>query len=339
MQAGAFQSGDAIQIDHTAVSVDFEQVLDELDPNTRMGLQTALYELGKGSEGRGEDWGVVIDSLKTITTHLTPALQVVDRRQVELSRFLDNNAIVVETYGNAPIDSLVRENADILAKLDSHRADVANLVVHGNQVLSDLDTITAGSNVTALQQTLQKAPTLLDRFIHFSNDLGFATNSLAPEVIPHSGQTQSDIALAILRSEDAFGECSISDQNGSDTLHATGVRIVPCYGKDGKPYVDPATGHVAHHHVKVLFGLHTDNTVGNGEEEAAVLCGPNSGNAARGSNPAFTCLENPVQMNPPAPFGGPPPAAFSPVGATSAGQGSPLATVPYINILDLLAGN
>jgi virulence factor Mce-like protein len=123
VQAGAFQSGDAIQIDHTAVSVDFEQVLDELDPNTRMGLQTALYELGKGSEGRGEDWGVVIDSLKTITTHLTPALQVVDSRQVELSRFLDNNAIVVETYGNAPIDSLVRENADILAKLDSHRAE------------------------------------------------------------------------------------------------------------------------------------------------------------------------------------------------------------------------
>jgi hypothetical protein len=239
----------------------------------------------------------------------------------------------------SPLDSILRENNQLLTQLDAHNADIGSLVDHGNNVLADLDVITSGDNVVALRATLTKLPNLLDNLIHFSNGLGLATNSLAPEVIPQNGQADGDIGLAIKRTQDAFGECDITSQSGSDTLHATSVQIVPCYGPDGKPYHD-ASGHYAHHHVKVLLGVHTNSQPGSGEEEGNTLCGPNSGNAARGTTPAFTCVTDPIQSAAVKPFGGPPPTGGGAAAAT-AGPGmsgfAALEPTPQINLFDLLA--
>jgi hypothetical protein len=146
---------------------------------------------------------------------------------------------------------------------------------------------------------------------------------LLPVLTPQRGQALSDIGLAVARTQDSFGQCDITDQAspppGADTPHANIVKIVPCYDSNGNPYKD-AAGHVAHHHVNVLLGLHTNpaapgvaaaisalapvinlaNTIAPGtgtqfaqafvaENEGSVICGPNSGNSTRTTNPAFTC--------------------------------------------------
>jgi virulence factor Mce-like protein len=337
--AGPFQSGGTIDAGHTSVSVDFEQVVNELNPDTRQSLQTALYELGKGSTGRGADFGAVIDNLKVVTSELVPPLQVVEARQTETGRFIEDSAVWNETVAASPLDSILRENNVLLTQLDAHNADIGSLVDHGNNVLADLDVITSGNNVVALRATLAKLPTLMDNLTHFSNSLGQATNALAPVVIPQNGQADGDIGLAIKRTQDAFSECDITSQNGSDTVHATSVQIVPCYGADGKPYHD-ASGHIAHHHVKVLLGVHTNSQPGNGEEEGNTLCGPNSGNATRASNPAFTCVSDPLQSAAIKPFGGPPPSASTAAAPTALPAGLSgvvvLEPAPRVNLLDLI---
>jgi virulence factor Mce-like protein len=346
--AGAFQSGSTVGIGNTRVSVDFEQVLNELNADTRTSLRTVFYELGTGSENRGADFGTTIDQINVVEQHLTPALQVIDSRQFELGRFIDSSAVINETLAASPLDQIIKENADVLAKLDAKRGDVTALVVHGNNVLSDLDIITSGDNVAALRSTIAGLPNLADKLTHFSNGLGFATNSLAAVSIPKNGQTDSDIGLAIRRTLDAFGECDITDQGGSDTLHATSVKIVPCYSGPSTdpmhPYGTPYSegGHFAHHHVKVLFGLHTDHPVGSLEEEKRTVCGPSSKNHTRqfaldgtATSPAFMCFEDPVQSIPITPLGSAPPSEFA--ASSSLGVAPMLAPNP-VTLLDLLLG-
>lgn len=298
--SGTMDDGGTIDISHTRVSVDFDQLLNELDPDTRMSVRTVFYELGTGSEGRGADVGAIIDNLGTVESHLTPVLNRVDTRSAELGRFMENNATVNETLAASPLDQIIRSNADVLAKLDAKRPDVSGVVVHGDNVFTALDVITNG-NVDALRGSIQKLPSLLTKLNQFNDQVGFGASSLNPVIVPQHGQAMSDIGLAIERTKDAFAECDVSNNANIDTVHATNITIVPCLGADGKRYVDK-NGHVAHHHVKVLLGLHTG--VPNQDEEGSVLCGPNSKDQAK--HTAYSC-QNTIQSDAPAPASGYPP--------------------------------
>jgi virulence factor Mce-like protein len=343
--SGKFPDGGTIDQANTSVSVDFEQVLNQLDDNTRQSLQTFFYEFGTWQENRGADQAAVIDNLNVLTAQLTPPLQVIANRKTEFGRFTDNNAIATETLAESQIAQIIHDNNTLLTALDQHQAGLVAVITHGNNVFNDLDQITSGNNVENLRATLPKLPVLLDNLTRFSNDLGTGLNHASPVFVPARGQQQSDIGLAILRTRDAFGECDVSDDSSADTVHANNVKITPCFGADGKRYVDPATGHVAHHHVKVLLGLHTNGTPGtSNEDESAVLCGPHTTNAARGANPAFTCTSDPVQTPassiPPAGGPAPPPfgASSSANNPAAAPAGTILVPLDPAGLLDILAG-
>ena len=265
--AGNFPEGGTVDLKNTSVSVDFEEILNSLNDDTRTSLQTFFYEFGTASENRGADFGNTIDTFQTVSRELTPPLQVISNRRLEAGRFFENNAIVTETYANSPIDKIIVENNDFLTQLDNHRGDLAGVVVHGNNLLGALDSITAGKNVGNLRTILVMLPGFSDQLQRFSNDLGYGTNSLAPVIMPRSGQSMGDIQLAVERTKDAFGQCDIVDKNGSqgtgspnasDTVHANFTRIVPCT-TNGAVTTDTVNGKTvyAHHHVNVLLGLHT----------------------------------------------------------------------------------
>jgi phospholipid/cholesterol/gamma-HCH transport system substrate-binding protein len=434
--ADAFADGDSVPLTRTHISVDFEEVLNTLDTNTRVSLQTFFVEFGSASDKRGADFGQFLDSLNTLETQLTPVLQVVDNRSSNLGRLFESNAVVSETYANSPFDQILAKNADAFAKLEAASPSLTGVIDHGNNVLASLDAITAGGNTQALAATVAKLPGLFDNLQRFNNNLGYGVNALAPEVTPQRGQVDSDVGLALKRSVDTFGECDITDQVNpglvygtlattlnagtlnpytsmaltggvpvnladgtslalagqvvvtstpgtftaagatviniqpffptpallagttitnpsdprgvADTRHTNFAKIVPCYGPDGRPTTD-AAGHVAHHHADVLLGLHNhpmDPEVGNlippaivrtlnypqsfqdvllGDNEGAVLCGPNSDNSTRAPNPAFTCLRTP-QSNPIPGHGTAPPALFGTLPAHAAAAPQPSAT-------------
>jgi phospholipid/cholesterol/gamma-HCH transport system substrate-binding protein len=434
--ADSFADGDSVPITRTRVSVDFQDVINTLDTNTRVSLQTLFVEFGTASDGHGTDFGQFLDALHTVETQLTPVLQVIDSRAANTGRIFENNAVLAETYANSPFDQILKKNADAFAKLDAASPSLTGVIDHGNNVLASLDAITAGGNTQALATTISKLPALFDNLQKFNNDLGYGVNAVAPALTPQRGQVDSDVAVALKRSMDAFGQCDITDQtisttlgspltadgvtvitdltvaslfglsspgmqlritsgtnqqfffvDGSsfdpvtstnhltvrllnpfpatppgalpgtanfsypagsvisdarglaDTQHASFVRIVPCYGSDGLPYKD-AAGHVAHHHVGVILDLHNhpidpivqgvipasivktlqypqsfqDSILG--DNEGSVLCGPNSGNSTRGTNPAFLCKST-AQSSAIAGFGTAPPALFGQMSAAA----------------------
>lgn len=339
--AGAVADGYTIPIDRTTVSVDFDQVLNELNTDTRKSLQTAFYELGVASTGRGQDFGQTLDNLQVVTVDLVPPLNAVGNRQTELGRFLENNATVQETFAASPLDSIIHENATVFTQLDRNRTQVADLVTHGNNVLGDLDTLTTG-NVDPLRATVAKLPNLVDNLDQFNNLLGYGANWLAPVLTPSYGQAQSDVGLAIARTKDAFGQCDVSNQPGYDTLHATAIQIVPCLGADGRPYVD-ANGHVAHHHVNVLLGTHTGTP--QGDQETGTHCSPDLRNPA--SHTAYTCIADSQSVVPVPPlppdgigFGPSTAAAASATGGllTGLSPNDALTPQPPVTLLEVLLG-
>src|SRR3984893_6241795 len=335
--SASFADGDSVPLSRTRISVDLEEVLNTLDTNTRQSLQTFFLEFGTASDGRGADFGQFLDALNTVESQLVPVLQVIDNRSANVGRLFESNAVVSETYANSPFDQVLKKNADAFAKLEAVSPSIQGVIDHGNSLLTSLDTITGGGNTQALATTVSKLPALFDNLQRWNNNLGYGINALAPEVTPQRGQVDSDVALAIKRSIDTFGECDITDQPSAlerpfaaDTRHTNFVKIVPCYGADGKPTTD-AAGHVAHHHVSVVLGLHnhpvdpgiqslvpTISGLGFprtfqqailGDNEGSVVCGPNSDNSTRAPNPAFTCLKN-AQSNPIPGHGTPPPPLF-----------------------------
>jgi virulence factor Mce-like protein len=351
--AGGFADGGTIPIANTRISVDFEQVLNSLNPDTRLSLQTFFQEFGTAADKRGGDFGQFLDSLGTVESQLTPVLQVIDDRSSNVGRLFESNAVMSETFADSPFDQILSKNGDAFAKLDTTDKPLTGVIIHGNNVLNALDTITGGTNTQALKDAVAKLPSLFDNLQRFNNDLGYGINAISPAILPQRGQTDSDVGLAVRRAQDVFGQCDITDQTDpadprglSDTVHANFVRIVPCYGADGKPYRD-AAGHVAHHHVDVVAGTHNHPIANNllattvvvlgggyygfpssfkdhvlGDNEGSVLCGPNSGNSTRPTNPAFTCLHT-SQSDPLPGHGTPPPPLFSALSAQAAAAASP----------------
>jgi virulence factor Mce-like protein len=344
--AGDFADGGTIPIANTRISVDFEQVLNSLNPDTRLSLQSFFQEFGTAADKRGGDFGQFLDSLGTVETQLTPVLQVIDDRSSNVGRLFESNAVMSETFANSPFDQIISKNGDAFAKLDTTGQPLTALIIHGNNLLTSLDTITGGSNTQALAAAVGKLPSLFDNIQRFNNDLGYGVNAISPAILPQRGQKDSDVGLAVRRAQDVFGQCDITDQTDpndprglSDTVHANFVKIVPCYGADGKPYRD-AAGHVAHHHVDVVAGTHNHPLANTlfpatiislqiyqfqnsfrdhllGDNEGSVLCGPNSGNNTRPTNPAFTCLHT-SQSDPLPGHGTPPPPLFSAQAAQAA---------------------
>ncbi|MHB8507077.1 MAG: MlaD family protein [Candidatus Dormibacteria bacterium] len=323
--AGDMPDGATIGIERTKVAVDFDQVLNELNPDTRTSLKTFFYEFGTGQENRGQDIGVVIDSLKVVTDQLPLPLNTIDKRATELGNFMENSATVNETLAASPLDQVIHDNADVLAKFDARRASLNGVIDHGNNVLADLDQVLAGNNVANLRGTLTRLPGLIDNLDQWNNLMGLGINDLAPVVVPQHGQADGDIGLAIRRTKDAFAECDVSAQPNYDTIHATVITVTPCTGPDGRPYVDPATGHIAHHHVKVLLGLHT---TGSKDEESGVLCGPDTSDQAK--HTAYNCLVT-GQSSVPSAAAAPP----GPIGAGATPVSAAVITPSAIEVLTM----
>jgi hypothetical protein len=80
------------------------------------------------------------------------------------------------------------------------------------------------------------------------------------------------------------------------------------------------------------------------EEERSTICGPNTQNSGRGSNPAFGCQNVPYQSSIIAPAGGPPPplygqsSSFKTSSAQSSGPGF-MAQQHQMSYSDLLLGH
>src|ERR1700682_978138 len=168
--AGGFADGGSIPLARTRISVDFEQVLNSFNPDTRQGLMSFFVEFGTASDKRGGDFGQFLDALTTLENQLAPVLEVIGNRASNTGRLFESNAVMAETFGDSPFEQILKKNGDALAKLDTSNPPLTSVIVHGNKVLDSLDSIIGGSNTQALAETVRRFPALFDNLQRFNND-------------------------------------------------------------------------------------------------------------------------------------------------------------------------
>lgn len=161
--AGEFSEGDTVELTNTAPDVNFDEILEALDTDSRAYLRLALIGLGKGLEGRGEDLGGAIGALGPINRDLKRLNTAQQRRDEELARLVHNTnlltAAVAERDGD--LSTLVGASNQAVGALAEQAPDLERLAAR-------------------LPGTLATAQQTFDRAAPFVEQLGPTLDALRP---------------------------------------------------------------------------------------------------------------------------------------------------------------
>jgi phospholipid/cholesterol/gamma-HCH transport system substrate-binding protein len=149
-------SGSSIAIAQTGTSVELDDILNMLDPDTRARLRIIINEFGTAVAGRGADFN-------TLLQDLPPALE-------------QTRALVTQIGSeNVRLRRLLGEGDAVISAMASRRTDLQDLVVSANSALQ----VTA-SRRAALGATVQRAGPALAQLRSTLTDLGATALQLEP---------------------------------------------------------------------------------------------------------------------------------------------------------------
>jgi virulence factor Mce-like protein len=167
--AKVLRDGDVIPGSNTTLPVDLDQVLHELQAPERAQLQTIIVELGKASEGRGDDINHMFAAAKGLTQLLDSPVLTIDQAAPNLSNMIVQNEAFNASFAQAPLDQLIANNNKTLAVLAANSDHLKSVLDHASNTLVNLDAILTGE-VGNLRTTIERVPALIDSFNRF-NDL------------------------------------------------------------------------------------------------------------------------------------------------------------------------
>jgi len=158
-------SGSTIPSANTSPTVDFDQILSELDSDTRAELTALVDNGGKALSGRGgKELGGVLRDFDPLSRNVRQASELVSRRNVELTKLIGNLAKIATVLGDnqRQITTFVKGNAGVwhaFAQEDGQLQQTIRLLpstlVATNTALSDATTLgkTMRSTFTNLEPT------------------------------------------------------------------------------------------------------------------------------------------------------------------------------------------
>jgi virulence factor Mce-like protein len=163
------QDGDTIPGASTTLPVDLDQVLHELQAPERANLQTIIVELGKASEGRGDDVNHMFAAARSLTQLLDTPVQSLDTVAPNLSNMIVQNEAFNASFAQAPLDQLIANSNATLAVLAQNTDHLKSILDHANNTLVSLQASLSGE-VGNLRATIEELPAFIDSFDRF-NDL------------------------------------------------------------------------------------------------------------------------------------------------------------------------
>ena len=231
---GAMQSGDQIPVQHTLQTVQIDQVLAILDPQSRQRLQLLINGAGAALANRGADMNDEAHSLNSLATSLNgPANELAVRRQqlddivLELQRFYDTLSKqrdqVREEFGTWN---------QVMAQLAGQEKSIGATIQQADTLLTNLDSLVTGE-VPQLRATLDALPTALTDAQAFFNQSNDIIGGLAPyrrsihDVFPDLGTSFQDTQAngQHLWSVFSVGDCNsgCATSQKSSTTYSTGA--------------------------------------------------------------------------------------------------------------------
>jgi phospholipid/cholesterol/gamma-HCH transport system substrate-binding protein len=161
--AGEIPDGGTIPLSNTAPDVNLDEILAELDGDTRAYLRILIVSGGQGLNGQSKNLGKLLGGLGPINRDLTRLNTLVAQRRQNLADVIHNLGVLTQDIGR-------------------HSGDVTTLIRASNSALSAI----AGQDpnvqraVAELPSTLQQTRAALTATRPFARELGPAFNSLRP---------------------------------------------------------------------------------------------------------------------------------------------------------------
>src|SRR3954470_14951896 len=134
----SFRAGDTIPLKQAGTPVEFDDLFNTFDQKTRDSSRLSLKGFGVAFAGRGTSLNGAIEALSPFLVHLTPVMENLSNPKTQLSEFF-------KEIGKASAE--VAPVAKIQAELFTNMADTFAAFDH---------------SPTALQQSIEKAPSTLD---------------------------------------------------------------------------------------------------------------------------------------------------------------------------------
>jgi phospholipid/cholesterol/gamma-HCH transport system substrate-binding protein len=180
--AGVVDEGGTIPLANTAPDVNLDEILAELDGDTRAYLRVLLVSGGQGLDGQSKNLGKLLGSVGPLNHDVARVSRLVAERRQNLA-------------------DLIHNLSDLTKEVGKHSGDINQLITESNSALSaiavqDPDVQRA---IAELPGAVSKLHNALDATTPFANALGSAFNDLRPFArhLPAMNSSLTDLANTV----------------------------------------------------------------------------------------------------------------------------------------------
>jgi phospholipid/cholesterol/gamma-HCH transport system substrate-binding protein len=178
--------GSTIPVARTGQSVQIDDILNNLDPQTRQAMSDSLQQLGVALDGREGDINASLVNLDQLTANLRPLAQVGDRRQEELARILVDLDTIMQALADEQdsLGRLVDSGNTVFSGIAQRDQDLGGAIVNANGFLGSLDKAFSTSGVTAADRaSLAGAPGTISANSHTLSLTNPGIDQILPELL------------------------------------------------------------------------------------------------------------------------------------------------------------
>lgn len=168
----------------TGQAVAIDDVLNQLDPQTRAALSSSLRELGVAVAGRQDDVSTAIPEVEQAAANLRPLARVADARQQQIDRILTDLAVILAALADEQ-DALghVIVSGDTAASAIANRdQQLAGTLQQADRLFASLDQVLADTT-PADRAALARLPGTVQSGRQLVATLNPAVDRLLPELL------------------------------------------------------------------------------------------------------------------------------------------------------------
>ena len=209
--SGRLQDGALIPLSRTAVSTDFDQVINSLQPDVRANLKTIFIELGRAADGRGAQMNNAFQALGQSSPDVSATTAVLYNRADDLAGLIAASEKLDRDLQSAPIDQQIADTDLVLSGLVQVEDSMGSGIDHTAAVMQELDTAMNG-NAANLAHILAKGPATINQLRTVATEVDAIIVGVNPAL--------PCLMQAVLETKSAF---SGHDGNG----HFVRVQVVP----------------------------------------------------------------------------------------------------------------
>jgi phospholipid/cholesterol/gamma-HCH transport system substrate-binding protein len=168
----------------TSQAVQIDEILAEMDPQTRAAFSASLRELGVALDDRQGDVSASITPVEQAAADLRPLAVTADARQREIARILSDLAVIMTALADEQ-DALGRvvDSGDTAASAVAKRdRDLAGTVQQADRLFASLELVLADTT-PADRAALQEAPGTIGTGRQLLSNLNPAVDRLLPELL------------------------------------------------------------------------------------------------------------------------------------------------------------